>query len=325
MEKFKKTLMTGIAVFVLTGCSNDGLPEKTIIEATSNPGATSTEAIARAAKNAAELSARFANNSGEGWFEEDSVWIYTLNSMNHNSYLLSEGAGSGNATFTRTSGTDNYENSGTLYALTSAKYLYGFSATMDGNAQVSVTIPNRYKVSDVGAPEGCSRRPVPYWGIVTFGDDGKLQTAFQGLTSLLKIDLSILPADTRAVVLTTHSYTEFGDGTELDEGDEEPLSGTFDTVLSEGAKLASNPIFYSYDTLRVNLTTGGIEQYRHLYLPVVAASYKNLHVIAVTGDYRFPYLWDGKLLKTYKPNSPFPVNTIVALEPESTGIKTPKM
>jgi len=317
--------MMSLAVFMLAGCSEERLPEQTK-ENPTNPEAPTPSSTSNAAKDATILRGTLAAGSSEGWFENDSLWIFTLRSMKHNSYLLSEGVGSANGTFRRTSGTDNYEDSnGKLYALTSPKYLYGFSSTMDGGGQVSVTIPNRFKISDVGAPEGCSRMPVPYWGIVTFGEDGKLQATFQGLTSLLKIDLSILPTDTRAVVLTTHSYTEFGDGSELESGDEEPLSGTFDTVLSEGAKLASNPIFYSSDTLRVNLNTGGIEQYRYIYLPVVTGTYTNLHVIAVTGDYRYPYIWDGKLLKTFKSNSPFLVNTIVALEPESTGIRPPKM
>lgn len=325
MKKLKKTFMAGLAALFLAGCSEGEQPELPLADKTNQELTTATGSVARAAKDASVLRGTFANGGGEGWTEGDSVRIYTLQSMKHNSYLLSQGAGSASGIFTRKSGTDNYENGDKLYALTSTKYLYGFSATMDGNAQVSVTIPNRFKLSDVGAPEGCSRMPVPYWGIVTFGDDGKLQTAFQGLTSLLKIDLSILPADTRAVVLTTHSYTEFGDGTELDEGDEEPLSGTFDTELQEGAKLAGNPIFYAYDTLRVNLNTDDWAQYRHIYVPVVAAAYTNLHVIAVTRDYRYSYVWDGKLLKTFKSNTSFQPNTIVALEPESTAIITPRM
>ena len=326
MEKLKNVWMMSLAVMLLAGCTSDGLPEQTLNEESKNSEASTTSTVVRRAnKDASVLRGSFANGGGEGWNEGDSVCTYTLQSMQHNSYLLSQGAGSANATFTRTAGSNNYENDDMLYALTSIKYLYGFGATVDGNAQVSVTIPNRFKLSDVGAPEGSSRMPIPYWGVATFGEDGKLEASFQGLTALLKIDLATLPADTRAVVLTTHSYGEFGDGTELEEGDEETLSGTLDAILQEGAKLESNPIFYAYDTLRVNLNTDDWTQYRHIYVPVVAASYTNLHVIAVTGDYRFAYAWDGQLLKTFKSNTPFQPNTIVALEPQSTAIITPRM
>lgn len=331
MKLLKKTLMAGLAVVLLAGCSEDGLTEQLQNNPTSPEQAPNTGAIAHAPKDASVLRATFAANGGEGWAEGDSVWIFTPNSMLHNSYLLSQGAGSGNGTFYRTGGDNNYEKGETLYALTSPRYLYGFSTTTDGGAQVSITIPNRYKISDVGAPEGSSRMPVPYWGTATFGSDGKLEATFSGLTALLKVDLTTLPTDTRAIILTTHSDIYLGDDV-LEDGDWEPLSGTFDTRLTEGAKLTSNPdIFQTFDTLRVNLTPQEAEQYRYVYIPVVAASYTNLHVIAVQGDPVYNSYWgaiqkwEGKLLKTFKPNTPFQPNTIVALEPESTGIRTPRM
>ncbi len=324
MKQLKRTLMAGLAVLLLAGCSEDGLTEQLQNNPTTPEQASNKGTIANAPKDASVLRGTFAANGGEGWTENDSVWIFTTNSMKHNSYLLSQGAGSNNGTFNRTGGDDNYEKGETLYALTSPKYLYGFSATMDGGAQVTITIPSRYKISDVGAREGSSRMPVPYWGLATFGSDGKLTATFKGLTALLKVDLTTLPSDTRAIVLTTHRYGDLGEA-ELPEGDEEPLSGTLDTELTEGAKLVSNPIFWAYDTLRVNLSTETAAQYRYAFIPVVATSYTNLHVIAVTGDYRSPYYWEGKLLKTFKSNVPFQTNTIVALEPESTGIRTPRM
>lgn len=195
---------------------------------------------------------------------------------------------------------------------------------MQGGAMLTLTIPNRYKAEDVGAQEGQSRMPVPFWGTAAFGSDGSLETEMNGLTALLRVDVSTLPADARALVLTSHYYTDLeGAETAPEEGDGEPLSGTFDAVLEPGAQLAPNEIFYSYDTLRVNLS--GASAYRHLYIPVVAAAYRALHVIAVTGDSRYPYAWQGRVLKTYRQDSPFRPNTIVALEPESTGIRTPRI
>ena len=323
--------MAGLAVMLLAGCSEDGLTEQLQNNPTTPEQAPNKGAIAHAPKDASVLRATFANGGEEGWYEGDSIWIYTLQSVKHNSYQLTQGAGKANGVFTRTGGTDNYENGETLYALTSPKYIYGFAASTNNGAQVSVTIPNRYRISDVGAPEGSSRMPVPYWGTATFGSDGKLEATFYGLTALLKVDLTTLPTDTRAIVLTTHSDIYLGDDV-LDGGDWEPLSGTFDTELTEGAKLTSNPdIFQTYDTLRVNLTPQETEQYRYVYIPVVAASYSNLHVIAVQGDPVYNSYWgaiqkwEGKLLKTYKSNTPFQPNTIVAVEPESTAIITPRI
>lgn len=323
------TLFAVLLLHLPTGCTEnndlltlatEGSSEQPNMSSTQN-GMGSTTATEN---NAALLRGMLAGAGAEGWTEGDSIWIYTLQSMQHNSYLLSSGAGSPVGIFSRTSGTDNYVDSGTLYAVTSCKYLYGFYSMTGGRAQLSVTIPNRYAASEVGAPEGSSRMPVPYWGIASFGEDGSLECNFSSLTALLKIDISTLPPETKAVVLTTHSYTDLiGEGTPVD-GEGEPLSGTFDAVLEEGAKLAANPIFYSFDTLRVNLGDNA-KAYKDLYIPVVAGSYTALNVIAVTRDSKYPYEWEGQLLKAFRNDASFRVNTIVTCEQESTGIRTPKI
>jgi hypothetical protein len=310
---------------MLTGCSKEGqfeVPEDNQVQEY-----PSTNSLVRAAKDATELHGYLANGNGEGWVEGDSVCIYTLNSLTYNTYKLKEGVGSAHAVFTRNDGTDNYDYEETLYALTSYSHIYALKATIDGNAQVSVTIPSHYNISEVGAPEGSSRMPVPYWGTANFGSDGKLEANFRGMTALLKIDITTLPENTYAVVLTTH-YSGSVSDQPLDGGDRKPLSGTFDTVLKEGAKLASKPIFNSFDTLRVNLDkdydTQYEQEYRYIFIPVLAATYANLHVIAVTGD-RSNYQWEGKVLKTFKSNTIFEPNTIVKVESDPTGIRPPKV
>ncbi len=85
---------------------------------------------------------------------------------------------------------------------------------MQGGAMLTLTIPNRYKAEDVGAQEGQSRMPVPFWGTATFGSDGSLETEMNSLTALLRVDVSTLPADARALVLTSHYYTDL-EGTRL--------------------------------------------------------------------------------------------------------------
>ena len=124
-----------LAVSMLAGCSEERLPEQTK-ENPTNPEAPTPSSTSNAAKDATILYGTLAAGSSEGWFENDSLWIFTLHSMKHNSYLLSQGVGSADGTFRRTSGTDNYEDSNaTLYALTSPKYLYGFSAAEKSFAQ----------------------------------------------------------------------------------------------------------------------------------------------------------------------------------------------
>ena len=291
--------------------------------------------INRAPKDASMLRGTFANGAGEGWDENDDVNVYTLESMKYNSYQLSEGAGSGNAVFTLIKGTENFENVEKLYALTASKYIYGLSATVDGIAKVTVTIPNQYKIDEVGASEGTSRMPVPCWGIATFGMDGKLEATFQSMTALLKIDTTTLPEGTHALVLTTKSVGYLGTD-ELEPGEGESLSGTFYTDLKEDAKLVNSPIFISNDTLRVNLFDDYEEEteirYRYVYVPVIAGSYAKLHVLAITGDsdarvarHDRPHHWEGKVLKTFNASTTFRPNTIVVVEPQSTAIHTPKI
>lgn len=279
---------------------------------------------AKASNNAVLLCGTLSRSGAEGWMADDSISIYRLESMLHNTYKLTDGAGTAAATFTRSRGSDNYEQVGKLYALTNCRYLYGVSAAEGNEAKVAVSIPYCLNLSDVGAPVGCSRMVVPYWGMASFGADGRLTAEFRGLTALLKIDAATLPAGTRAVVLSTHYYGELGND-ELAEGDGESLSGMFDAVLTEGARLQPNEIFVSRDTLRINLGSKPVpEQYRYLYIPVIATTYTKLHVIAVTGDYRYPYTWDGRLLKTFNAAT-FKTNTITDVEWIDTGINLPRI
>ena len=318
-------ILAGLTLVLLAGCSEDGQLKELAdqqLQAASKAALHEQATATAAGQNAALLRATLGSG-GTGWAEGDTIWSYSLESMKRNGYLLGNGAGSASATFTRYEGSEDYQDGSTIYTISSPKYLYGISAR-GKQALLTVTIPSGYEASEVGAQEGQSRMPVPFWGTATFGSDGSLETEMNGLTALLRVDCSTLPADAKALVLTTHSYTELVDAeTPPEDGAGEPLSGTFDAILEQGAQLASVPIFYAYDTLRVDLT--GASACRHLYIPVVAASYKALHVIAVTADHRFPYAWQGRVLKTYRQDSPFRPNTIVALEPESTGIRTPRI
>lgn len=319
-------LVAGMSVTLLSNCSKEAdLPSQQKKEAViTNTVAGQEATVLTSNKDASVLIGTFSNSEVDGWSKGDSICIYTLQSMRHNSYLLTNGEGSPTAAFKRCSGTDDYANVGTLYAVTSCKYLYGLSATVDGQALLTVDIPSSYDIAEVGAVEECSRLTAPYWGEATFGADGNLKCAFSGLTAMLKIDIGSLPVGTRAVVLTTHRYTDL-DSDSPEGGDDQPLSGTFDTVLNKGAALAANPIFYSYDTLRVNLGSEAERgQYKNMYLPVIAGQYTNLHIIAVTGDTRYPYNWEGTVIQSYKENTIFRPNNILTVG-QSTSIIAPRI
>ena len=338
MKKMKRTLMMGLAALLLTGCTEEDVNNETLIDPVIPESPIDDSPLNRVSKDVSVLRGTFVNGASEGWHEDDEVCVYTLRSLKHNTYKLTSGAGTANAVFTLSDGSENLEEAGKLYALTSCKYLYGLSATGDGTvAKLSVTIPQQYEIDEVGASESCSRMPVPCWGIATFGTDGKLETTFQGMTALLKIDTTALPEGTHAVVLTTKSDGYLG-ADALEPGEGEPLSGTFDTELKEGAKLANNPIFIANDTLRVNLFSdmddddNPVIKYRHIYIPVVARTYAKLYVLAITGDadgrmvkHNRPHHWEGKVLKTFNASDPFYPNTIIAVEPQSTAIHTPRI
>lgn len=333
MKRLKRFLLTGLVVSLLSGCSEEA-GQEFILDQTIPEAPTANSSLAPAVKDASVLRGTIDSGAGFGWDESDEVNVYTLKSVKYNIYSITSGVGTSNAVFTRSNGTEEFEDAGTLYALTSCKYLYSFSATLKGVAKASVSIPNDYDISEVGAPEGCSRMPVPCWGIATFGMDGKLEANFQGMTALLKIDTATLPEGTQAVVLTTKRIGYIGEDM-LEPGMGEPLSGTFDTELKDGAGLAANPIFYANDTLRVNLNTNLYgdsnpeEKYREIFIPVVPQTYTKLHVLAITGDsYEYhdsPHHWEGKVLKTFNASTPFSPNTIVVVEPQSTAIHTPKI
>ncbi|MBQ6965124.1 MAG: hypothetical protein IJS95_07550 [Prevotella sp.] len=86
----------------------------------------------------------------------------------------------------------------------------------------------------------------------------------------------------------------------------EAISGTLNATLDvnaedkgkylEGVQLAVDPRLVSYDTLRVDVS--GITN-QVFYLPIVAGTYKQLDVLAVTQDSKYAYRWGGTLLKSY--------------------------
>ena len=230
------------------------------------------------------------------WKTGEEVRVFSLNQTAQDIYKCNEG-GSLVADFTQVV---NANLTGKKYAVTESDMIYGISATTkdkEGNLLekplplLTLTIPNgrdekTYAVKNAWKPEqetpgvtNGKNFPVPFWGEATISGtpnaDGVLEegatlnTAVQGLTAYMRVNLDALPKGTKYIVLTTHGGgifkpeagfilapntrvaqdatqekldardTWYKDGTddpqEEDEwitgGASEPLSGTFNAIL----------------------------------------------------------------------------------------------
>ena len=306
---------------LLSACSGDDVMA-VADDGSSAGGASSFSAVSgatSATKDPKTLRGALTAAGVDGWMDGDSVNVYRFGTNLHNSYRLSSGSGTIDGVFVRTSGTDSYDTDETLYGLANEKYKYSLSPTLDGEAQLAVYVPFSLPLNEVGAPKGCSRLPLPCWSVVSFGADGRLEGQFRSLTTLLRLDSNELPPGTRAVLLTTAPLFMLGSYS-YEEGSGEPISGIFDTILGEDARLKTNEIFVNADTLRVNVGEEVIpENRRYLYLPVVPQKYSNLYIVAVFGDLKRAYRWQGEVIKTYA-DTTFEPNTVVTVTGISTGI-----
>ena len=103
-----------------------------------------------------------------------------------------------------------------------------------------------------------------------------------------------------AVDQTSGKYTN---APYITDGKSEPLTGTLRTkLIDETSALAVDERLVNYDYMIVpieHLTTDDVEG-QAFYIPVVARTYANLHVLAVTQLSRYSYRWIGTELKHYK-------------------------
>ena len=231
------------------------------------------------------------------WRKGDTINVFSLASVLDNCYVQSGATDAMTGNFKLTTGTEDIvETEKQLYAYTPNRYIYSKSATTDGLAKLTHTIPAAYSASEVGASGGIVPRSVSYWGFAAFGSDGSLYTELHGLTSLLKISPSALPVDTKALVLVTHP--QFTLNNQKQQGGKgESLSGTLAAVLQAGTSLKTDRHFTSTDTLRINLDA---TSYDCLYIPVIAGTYSSLSVIAVSSDDVSDYSWQGSIVKHFE-------------------------
>ena len=155
---------------------------------------------------------------GLGWTEGDQIRVFTTKQLVYNSYEL-------NPTSANTLEGDFLlkkkelnaadivgEN---LYAITDAQFVYGVSATPEGEARLTYTIPYRWNASKTQATNTAAdavnvrKFPAPYWGIATpddpsLAENTGMSVGTKALTAFVRVDMTSLPAGTKYVVFTTH-------------------------------------------------------------------------------------------------------------------------
>jgi hypothetical protein len=362
MKKISKLFAVAIAVTALASCSSDDLNlgqqipagQGKLVATIGESDATRTAAIDQYTETGewAGAAAVFSN--------DDQIRVFTLDALKYHNYKLVEGAGSTEGTFTSTSPIALPDAK--KYAATDSRLVYSISSTEDAEALLTMSIPYSYPVDLELMGEGVYKMPAPYWGEVTkeekVGDNYDLTVKLQPLVSYLRVDLKNLPINTKAIVLTTHgddgyqlarnlplngdewiapsadatpasalNPNDWSDVPFTTGGASEAISGTFNAVLKDGAKLDVDPGLQSTDfnlpgsrlvtsdTLRIDLaeimsilfvdergnqTNVVYNGDQVFYVPIIAREYENLRVIAVTGDSKFSYCWAGEEIANFK-------------------------
>lgn len=270
------------------------------------------------------------------WTEGDKVQVFSLvGALTHSDYELNKVDASDPQVgyFDKTNTTSAVGDD--KYAVTESESIYAISATPDGKPLLTVTIDTCYTAQQDATGKKFNF-PVPYWGKVNTAEtqsDGttKLDVDFKATTGLLRVDIATLPANTKAIVLTTHGGMNLdleegfqlipskpagyedtnrwwnGDNATTGEpnapytvgGFSEALAGTFNCVLDpanpEALKVDSRLVHM--DTLRVNINPNTNKIF---YIPLIANKYKNLRVLAVTGDSKYTYRWIGTELQNFQ-------------------------
>ena len=210
------------------------------------------------------------------WSEGDAIQVYTPNVLKFNSYLLKDGAGTQNATFDLVAGTEDNIGVATatdLYAVY-GESIYGVSATADGGMKLTVKVPQEFEWQKLAFDANTDYyvNPQPVWGSAAYNaENGQIAVGFQPLMSTLKVDVALLKKDTKALLLVSKSAKQ-------------PLSGTFNAVLTNGCKLGADEELVNYQVIRVNTETMKKDANKVFYIPVIAQTYDEMQVIGVIND-----------------------------------------
>lgn len=307
------------------------------------------------------------------WTQGDQVRVFTLEQLTYNYYQLKDGSANAPKGEFLKKNAESKLVGDNKYAITDAQFVYGVSATKDGEARLTYTIPYRWKAGYGKNAAGTAdvvnvkKFPAPYWGLAKetgSGEDVKLDVGFDPMTAFLRIEMDKLPAGTKYIVLTTHGdpYAIANEGagtpaapvvgdpdafsiadgdkvspdfiakvngktdlnsdwvalanggliTNINNGKAEPISGTFNTLLKTGAQLAPDDgikedgseaedgfsRLVTRDEIIIELDLA--HSPKIFYVPVIANTYKNLHVVAAKAVSRYAYRYVGTLLHTFK-------------------------
>ena len=333
MKGITKLFAVAVAGIALASCSDElNVDQKTTFKNTNADlvGRLEASPLTRIAQ---DESAGYLNAKSV-WSDDDKVKVFSLvGALTYDEYEVNQIDPSDPqvAYFDKTNEPSALGDE--KYAVTESQMVYAISATSDGKPRLTVTIPEEYTASHEGKVYNF---PVPYWGKVNTYEqqsDGttKLDVDFKATTGALRVDVNTLPAGTKAILLTTHGSRNLKEisGFQLAEpaanggypqgyedtngwwenvkeivgGYNEALSGTFDAVLDPNnlEALKVNEILVHKDVLKVNLEDPRNINNQIIYIPLIAQTYKNLHVIALTGESaNYTYRWFGTELKHYQ-------------------------
>lgn len=319
------------------------------------------------------------SEAGWSWVftENDKLRVFTMSSMEYQSYQLVAGAGTGEGEFDITAESPELPEGKQKYAITDAQFAYAVSPLPDGTPRLTYTIPYSYKARSFDveghADQAVQKLPAPFWGLAETvdkdgGNGGKiLETSLWGLTAFLRIQMDQLPKGTKYIVLTTHgseikndaaieydgfqlltpdannpvtaanqgkvktgtTYKDFADNlnfwdtnaTKITDGNSEPLSGTFNALLTAKGKVVNGENTGAYlaadegideegneiedgisrlvtrDEIVIDVTT--LANDNIFWIPIIPQHYNNLHVLAVTYKSKYAYKYVGTELKNF--------------------------
>jgi hypothetical protein len=294
MKSIFKLLTVALAVGSLASCTDDlNLQEQRV--------AHENELIATLPDLEEDVQTRVGVVSAVGkgnyvWAADDEVNIYGLNSLDYETYKIVDGEeGNKTAAFEKTK---SATLTGKKYAVTQPKesdVIYGVSSR-DGKPLLTAKIPAAFDWSTLTTADGETAYVVesPFWGDAEISGQG-FNVEFQALTSFLKVDMEMIPENTKALVLTTHEDFSIGNMV-YTGGANEALSGTMNAILDPENSVglqADEDNLVTNDTIRVNLDIAVGGEAKILYIPVPAGNYKKLYLLAVTDDNKLPYNYNA--------------------------------
>ena len=254
---------------------------------------------APAEKDGTRLSATLPAQPAAKWSVGDEVRVLNLASITPNSYVAGSASSDATAELVLVEGSaDLVTGTETLNGYTPNTNLKGLWANKDNETILGQRIPRAYEADEVGVSGTLVPRPVALWSPISFTQDGLMRAELRPLTALLTIPSSSIPAACGALLIVTHNSFQLN-GETVQGGQDEPLSGMFEAVLTGSPALAPAEDAVTSDTLRINLDPA--TSYDSYCIPIIAGTYSNLQVIAVTGDKLSQnYEWTGTRLLQFK-------------------------